>query len=174
MPILLIAVVALAALAFFISRRPDDFKVTRKAAIAAPQAEVFAQVNDFHKWDAWSPWAKLDPNAKNTFSGAEAGKGAGFAWAGNNKVGVGSMTITDSRPNEQILIRLEFTKPFKAVNTTEFTFTPEGGKTVVTWTMSGRNNFAAKAMSLVMDCEKMVGPQFEKGLSQMAAVVEKK
>jgi uncharacterized protein YndB with AHSA1/START domain len=174
MPILLIAVVALAALAFFISRRPDDFKVTRKAAIAAPPAEVFAQVNDFHKWDAWSPWAKLDPNAKNTFSGAEAGTGAALAWAGNKKVGVGSMTITDSRPSEQILIRLEFTKPFKAVNTTEFTFAPEGGKTLVTWTMSGKNNFMSKAMSLVMDCEKMVGPQFEKGLTQMAAIVEKK
>jgi uncharacterized protein YndB with AHSA1/START domain len=174
MPVLIIIVLALAVLGFVISRRPDDFSVSRKAAIAAPAADVFAQVNDFHKWEGWSPWAKLDPNAKNTFSGADAGKDAGFAWAGNSKVGQGAMTITESRPNERIQIRLEFTRPFKAVNTTVFTFAPEGGKTIVTWTMSGKNNFVAKAMSLVMNCEKMVGPQFEKGLSQMAAVVEKK
>jgi uncharacterized protein YndB with AHSA1/START domain len=174
MPVLIVVVLILAALAFFISRRPEDFSVNRKAAIAAPAADIFAQVNDFHKWDAWSPWAKLDPNCKNTFSGPDAGTGAAMAWEGNGKVGQGSMTITESRPVELIRMRLEFIKPFKGVSTTEFTFTPEGGKTVVSWTMSGKNNFIAKAMSLVMNCEKMVGPQFEQGLSQMAAVVEKK
>src|SRR6185436_12908890 len=106
---------------------------------------------------------------KNTFSGPISGKGAGFAWSGNNKVGEGRMTITESRPSELILIKLEFLRPFKATNTTEFTFKPQGGQTLVSWTMSGKNNFMAKAFSIFMDCEKMVGPQFEQGLTQMKA-----
>ena len=170
----LVILVILAALAFVISRRPDDFTVTRKAAIAAPAADVFAQVNDFHNWQNWSPWAKIDPNAKNTYSGPAAGTGAGFAWEGNGKIGAGNMTITESRAPELIRMRLEFLKPFKAVNATEFTFTPEGGKTLVSWTMAGKANFMSKAMGLFMDCDKMVGKQFDQGLAQIAAIVEKK
>ena len=93
---------------------------------------VFENINDLHKWEAWSPWAKMDPNAKNMFSGPPEGKGASMAWAGNNKVGEGRMTIADSRPNEAIRMNLEFLKPFKANNVAEFTFKPEGDQTVVT------------------------------------------
>ncbi len=174
---MLVAIIVIVLLLGFIAAaqsRPDTFSVTRKAAIAAPVADVFAQVNDLHKWDAWSPWAKLDPNAKNIHSGAPEGVGAVFSWSGNNKVGEGTMTITDSKPNELIRIKLEFRRPFAATNAVEFTFTPEGGKTLVTWSMSGRNNFMSKAMGLVMNCDDMIGKQYEKGLSQLANVVEKK
>src|SRR6185436_17101875 len=99
--------------------RPEDFRVSRSATFSAPPEVVFPLVNDFHNWEAWSPWAKIDPAVKNTFSGPISGKGAGFAWSGNNKVGEGRMTITESRPSELILIQLEFLRPFKATNTTE-------------------------------------------------------
>jgi hypothetical protein len=155
-----------------VALQPADFRITRTATIAAPAAIVFEQVNDFHKWNAWSPWAKLDPNAKNTFEGPPAGVGSGFAWAGNNQVGEGRMTITESRPNELVLIKLEFFKPFAATNTTEFTFKPEGNQTAVTWSMFGRNNFIGKAMSLIMNCDKMIGGQFEQGLANIKAIVE--
>jgi hypothetical protein len=59
------------------------------------------------KWEAWSPWAKLDPTAKSTLEGPSAGVGAVFAWSGNNQIGEGRMTITDSRPNELVRFRLE-------------------------------------------------------------------
>ena len=152
--------------------RPDEFRVERSATFAAPPEAVFAQVNDFHRWEAWSPWAKLDPAAKNTFAGASAGTGAIFSWAGNKQVGEGSMTITESRPGELIRIKLEFLKPFANTCTAEFTFKPEGNQTVVSWSMSGKNNFMAKAVGLFMNCEKMVGGQFEKGLAAMKSVVE--
>jgi hypothetical protein len=154
-------------LAVFIATRPSTFSVSRSATISATPAAVFAQVNDFHKWDAWSPWAKMDPNAKSTFEGSPSGKGAKFHWDGNKNVGAGNMTITESMPNDHIRIRLEFVRPFAGVNDTLFTFKPIGDKTNVTWTMSGRYNFIMKGMSLFMDCEKMVGPQFEKGLASM-------
>jgi uncharacterized protein YndB with AHSA1/START domain len=155
-----------------IATRPDDFRVTRSATIAAPPAAMFDQVNDFHKWDNWSPWAKLDPTCKNTFDGAPAGKGAVFAWDGNNKVGAGRMTVTESQPPELIRINLEFLRPFKATNTAEFTFKPEGNGTVVTWGMFGKSNFLSKAFGLFVNCDNMIGKDFEKGLAQMKAVAE--
>lgn len=155
-----------------VAMQPAEFRITRKAAVNAPGSAVFAQVNDFHKWEAWSPWAKMDPAAKNTFEGAAAGVGAVFKWAGNNKVGEGCMTLMESRPSELIRIKLEFLKPFKATNTAEFSFKPEGNQTQVSWSMSGRNNFLGKAVGLFMNCDKMIGGQFEKGLEAMKAVVE--
>jgi hypothetical protein len=87
-------------------------------------------------------------------------------------VGEGTTTLTESRPNEVIRIKLEFRRPFKATNAAEFTFRPEGNQTVVEWRMSGRKNFITKAFGLVMSMDKMVGGEFEKGLAQMKAVVE--
>lgn len=167
-------VIAVLVIAFVVVvlTRPDTFRVSRNIAIAAPAEAVFTQVNDFHKWEAWSPWAKMDPNATNSFEGPTEGVGSKFSWAGNDKVGVGSMTITESHPSDLLRLRLDFIKPFAGTSNTEFTFQPQDGKTLVTWTMSGKNNFIAKAFSMFMDCEKMVGPDFEKGLANMKAVVE--
>ncbi len=155
-----------------VATRPADFRITRSATIAASAETVFAQVNDLHMWDAWSPWAKLDPAMKQTHEGASAGVGAIYSWDGNKEVGAGRMTITESRTNEAIRIKLEFLKPFAAVNDTEFTFMSEGNQTTVTWTMAGKNNFMSKAFCMFMNMDKMVGGDFEKGLAQMKTVAE--
>lgn len=173
---LLIAAAILAAIAavlvIIIAVQPSSFRVARSATMAAPPAVVFAQVNDFQKWQAWSPWAKLDPAAKNTFEGPAAGTGAIFRWAGNNDVGEGKMTIVESRPRELVRFRLEFYKPMAGICDAEFTFKPVGDQTTVAWTMTGRNNFIAKAMCLAMDMDQMVGGQFEKGLASIKSIVE--
>jgi len=171
-PILIAVVVILAVLVIVVAMRPPEFLVTRTGRVAVPPASVFPHVNELRKWDAWSPWAKLDPNAQNTFEGSAAGLGSAMKWSGNNKIGEGRMTITQSRPPELIQFKLEFFRPFKATNTAEFTFKPDGGVTVVTWSMSGRNNFVGKAMGLFIDCDKMVGSHFEKGLAHLKSVVE--
>lgn len=155
-----------------VALQPAGFRIVRSTTIAAPAPKVFEQVNDFHKWDGWSPWAKLDPAMKTTFDGAPAGTGAIYSWSGNNDVGEGRMTLTESRPNELVQIKLEFIKPFAATNTTEFTFKPEADKTMVTWSMFGTNNFMAKAFGLFMNMDKMVGGDFEKGLAQLKSVAE--
>jgi uncharacterized protein YndB with AHSA1/START domain len=172
--VLIVLAVLVVGAVVVVAMQPSEFRVERSATIAAPPAVVFAQVNDFHNWDAWSPWAKLDPSCKYTYEGAPAGTGAGFAWAGNNEVGEGRMTITDSQPPELIRIKLDFIKPFENTANAQFTFKPEGDQTVVTWTMSGQNNFLAKAVHLVMNIDKMVGGDFEKGLAQMKTVAENK
>jgi len=159
-------------LALIVAMQPSEFRIERSAVIAAPAPAVFAQVDDFHNWEAWSPWAKLDPAAKNWFEGAPSGKGAAFSWAGNNKVGEGRMTITESRPNELIRIKLEFLKPFDATNTAEFTFRPEGERTAVTWSMYGHNNFISRAVFLFVNMDKALGGEFEKGLASMKSAAE--
>ena len=171
--VLAVIFVLIVVLAGIIAMQPATFTVTRSAKMAAPPDAVFAQVNDFHNWNDWSPWAKLDPNAKNTFDGPSSGKGAHFHWEGNSEVGEGEMTITESRPDELVLIKLEFIKPFASVCDTEFKFQPEGDQTAVTWTMTGQNTFMSKAMHLVMDMDEMVGGSFDEGLANLKSVVEK-
>ena len=156
-----------------IAGRPDEFAVTRTISIAAPPEKIFPHVNDLHRWEAWSPWAKLDPSAKISFSGADAGAGAAMAWVGSKKVGAGQMTITASQPSGLIRFRLDFQKPMPATNTAEFTFRPEGGQTVVTWSMAGKSCFMSKVFGLFMDFDKMCGCQFEKGLASLKSLTEK-
>ena len=164
--------VVLVVLVLIIALQPSHYRVERSATMNAPAGAVFAQVNDFHRWNAWSPWAKLDPSMKQTFEGAPAGTGAVYTWAGNKDVGEGRMTITETHPNDLIKIKLEFMKPFAATNATDFTFKPQGNQTTVTWTMSGDKNFVAKAFSIFMNMDKMVGGDFEKGLAQLKLIVE--
>jgi len=166
----LVAVVAVFAVV--VALQPSQYRVSRSATVAAPPPAVFAQVNDFHNWEAWSPWAKLDAAAKATFEGPASGQGAVFAWSGNDKIGEGRMTLTESRPTELVRIRVYFVKPFAGTSTSEFTFEPAGDRTAVTWTMSGHNNFLAKAMCLFVSMDKMLGGEFEKGLAQMKSVAE--
>jgi hypothetical protein len=170
--ILLVVAVLIVAFVILVATRPSQFRVTRRGAINAPPEVVFPQINNLHNWQGWSPWAKLDPSAKNSYDGPAEGVGSSFAWAGNNQVGEGRMTITDSEPSKLVRFRLEFLKPFKATNVAEFTIEPEGGQTVVTWSMSGTNNFIAKAVGLFMDCDKMCGGFFEKGLADMKTIAE--
>ena len=167
-----VIVLVVGVLALIVAMQPSEFRIERSTTIAAPAPAVFTQVNDFHNRQAWSPWAKLDPAAKNSFEGAPAGQGAMFAWAGNSKVGEGRMTITESRPSELVRIKLEFVKPFAATNTAEFTFKPAGDRTAVTWSMSGDNNFISRAVFLFVNMDKALGSEFEKGLASMKSAAE--
>ncbi len=154
------------------SMRPDDFRIARSISIAAPTPAAFEQVNDLHRWQEMSPYAKLDPTANYTFAGPPAGTGASLAWSGTSKVGEGRMTITESRPHELVRMELKFLKPFRATNTVEFTFEEEGDQTKATWSMFGQNKFMCKAMGVFMNMDKMCGSQFEEGLANMKAIAE--
>src|SRR6184192_699980 len=133
--IVLIVVVLVIAFVCIVALQPSHYHVERSATVNAPAPVVFAQVNDFHRWDAWSPWAKLDPAMKVTFDGPAAGKGANYRWVGNKDVGEGQMTIIESQPSDAIKIQLDFIKPFPSSSITDFSFKPEGSQTAVTWTM---------------------------------------
>lgn len=169
-----VAVLAVLILGFVavVAVQPSTYHIERAATMAAPPEEVFAQINDFHHWNNWSPWLDLDPNAKVTFEGPDSGEGAIFRWAGNENVGEGSMTIVESRPNEHVRIKLVFLKPMEGVATTDLALMPAGEGTKVTWSMDGENNFLGKAMCLFMDMDAMIGGNYETGLANMKKIVE--
>jgi hypothetical protein len=149
--------------------RPDTFHVERSATMPAPPAAIYPLINDFHRWSEWSPWDKLDPAMKKDYEGT-SGVGAKYHWVGNDKVGEGRMTITDTQPSDKVVIQLEFMKPFEATNVTTFTLLPSAVGTQVRWAMDGPQNFMAKAFSLFMNMDQMIGKDFESGLSALSAL----
>jgi hypothetical protein len=165
--LVLVVILILAAL------QPDSFRVERKATVKSDPEKVFPCINDFHNWAAWSPFEKLDPNMQKTFSGAGSGKGAVYEWNGNNKAGTGRMEILESSAPNKVTIKLDFLKPFEGHNTSEFTMSPRGDSTEVTWAMYGSSPFMAKIMHVFISMDKMMGKDFETGLANLKAVAEK-
>ncbi len=149
----------------------SSFEVTRSTTIQADPARVHGLVNDFHEWTAWSPWEDVDPDLQRTYSGPSSGVGAHYAWTGNRKAGEGSMEITGSAA-DRIDIELEFIKPFRNTHRVEIAFTPTSGGTDVTWRMTGENNGLMGLFTKVMSMDKLVGKDFEKGLTRLKAVAE--
>lgn len=171
--IVLFLVVILGGIIGLALSKPDTFRVERAITIKAPPDKVFTLINDFHQWGTWSPWEKLDPAMQRTHSGAENGKGAMYAWKGNNEVGQGSMEILESTPSSKVLIKLDFIEPFEAHNQAEFTLLPKDDSTEVTWAMSGSNTFIGKVMSVFVSMDSMIGKDFESGLNNMKMAAEK-
>ena len=153
--------------------RPDTFRIERKIAIRATPDKVYGLIDDFHNWQSWSPWEKLDPAMNRGFSGPDKGKGAGYTWQGNKKVGKGAMEILEATTPAKIVIKLDFFEPFEAHNTAQFDLAHNGGETSVTWAMFGPSPFMMKIMHLFMNMDKMVGKDFEEGLNNLKAQAEK-
>lgn len=170
-PILIAILAIVILLVLIVALQPAAFRVERSTSIAEPATTVFANVNDLHRWQAWSPWENVDANLQRTYQGAPNGTGAIYEWVGK-KTGSGRMTIIESRPGQLVKIKLEFFKPFRATNTAEFTFLPDGGQSTVTWAMYGDKNLMAKAMHLFVSMDTIVGGMFEKGLLQLKTVSE--
>lgn len=169
---LLVILVAAALGLLVVSRKPDNFRTERSVLIAAPADRIFPLIDDFRAWPAWSPWEKKDPDMQRSLSGAETGVGAVYAWDGDRNIGAGRMEILESLPCRRLAIRLDFFRPFTATNTAEFTMAPDGEGTRVTWAMFGPQRFVGKLMSVVIDCDRMVGKEFEAGLANLKAQVE--
>ena len=171
--ILLVLVIALLGFVGFASTRPDTFHVERSTKIAAPAEIVFAQIVDFHKWNAWSPWEKLDSAMKKTYGGTEGQKGHSYTWEGNKKVGKGSMTLTDVQPSTKVGLQVAFKEPWEATNEIVFALKAGDGATTVTWSMDGKNNLGSKIAGIFMNMDQMIGGDFEHGLADLKTVGEK-
>lgn len=168
-----IVVLLIAAVLLFAATRPDSFRVQRSASFKAPPEKLFALVNDFHHWEAWSPWEKLDPAVKRTYSGAANGKGAVYEWSGNKDVGQGRMEIIESLPSSKVVLKIDFVKPFEGHNTVEFTFAAQGDATIMTQAMYGPSSYVSKLMGIFFSMDKMIGQKYEDGFANLKALVEK-
>jgi hypothetical protein len=169
--IAVVIAVAVVAVLVYAATKPDKFGVQRAASIGAPPEKIFPLIDDLHAHTSWSPFEK-DPNMKRTHSGAARGKGAIYEWEGNRQVGAGRLAIIDSTPSK-VTMALDMLKPFEAHNVVEFTLEPKGGSTNVTWAMRGRQPYMAKLMSTFINCDKMVGSQFEEGLGKLKVLAER-
>lgn len=168
--IIVLAVLAILAIA---ATKPNNFVVQRTTDIAAAPETVFALIDDFHKWRDWSPWEGLDPDLRRKMSGAQSGRGAVYEWDGNKKVGSGRMEIVEAAAPSKVAIKLDFLRPFEAHNMAEFTIVPQGQTTRVNWAMRGPSLFMTKVMQTVMNFDKMIGKDFEKGLANLKAIAER-
>jgi hypothetical protein len=170
--VLAVLVVGLLAVLGLAATKPDTFSVQRSASIKAPPERISGVLSDFRAWGAWSPWEKVDPKMKRTYSGEPKGKGAKYAWAGNSEVGEGSMTITEAQPS-RVALDLDFVKPFEGHNKVVFALAPKGEATEVTWTMNGPSPYITKVIQVFCDMDGMIGKQFEAGLADLKALAEK-
>jgi uncharacterized protein YndB with AHSA1/START domain len=171
--IAVVIALAIAAILIFAATKPDTFSVQRSATLNAPAEKIFAILNDFQQWRGWSPWENKDPEMKRTYEGSERGKGAVYAWDGNKNVGSGRMEILEATTPSRVLIKLDFFKPFEGHNTAEFTMSPQGNATNVDWVMRGPAPFMFKVMEVFISCDRMIGKDFETGLANLKALVEK-
>lgn len=169
---LVLAVAAVSGIIVLIaSTKPNEWTIQRQGTIPGVPAKVFPYMDDLHKFQEWSPWAKLDPNVKLTYGGPASGTGANFSWEGSSKVGRGKMTITESRPNELVRCRLDFYKPMRCTNTQDFVLKPEGTQTVVTWIINGNAPFFFKLFLVFASADRMMGENLERGLANLKTVV---
>ena len=169
--ILIAVVAALALLLIYAATQPDSFRVERSIRINAQPDKVFALINDLHGFNTWNPFNKKDPAIKGGYSGAASGKGATYSWQ-SEKVGVGSMEIVDTAPPAKLTMKLDFVKPFEAHNIAEFTLTPEGDATQITWAMHGPSPYVSKLMQVFFSMDKIVGKDFEDGLANLKVLAE--
>ncbi len=151
----------------------DTYTVERSLTIDASPASIYEQIASFHNWTRWSPWEGVDPNLQRTYSGSETGTGAAYRWSGNRKAGRGRMEITDTTVPSRVQIDLAFEKPFKSRSDTIFTIQPEGSGSRVTWLMKGKKTFMTKVMGIFTSMDKLIGPDFEKGLADLRSTLEK-
>jgi uncharacterized protein YndB with AHSA1/START domain len=168
-----VLVALVVALLVYAATKPDTFRVQRSASINAPPEKIFALIEDYHRWPAWSPYEKLDPTMQRTYSGAAHGAGAVYEWEGNKKAGQGRMEITNVTPPSQITINLDFVRPFQAHNIVVFRLNPTGASAHITWAMHGPLPYVAKVMHMVFNMDRMVGKDFETGLANLKAIAEK-
>ena len=156
------------AVGFFL---PRTAHVERATTIEAPAAMVFTVLNGFRQFDRWSPWAGIDPNAKTTHEGPESGVGAKMNWAGNAEVGTGSQEVIESTPDSQIRVRLTF-GDFPGSFEASYTLAPAAAGTRVTWAFDADYGSSLVGRYFGLLSDRMIGPDYEKGLAQLKAFVE--
>ncbi len=169
---LIVIVVVIAAVLAVAATRPDQFRIERSATIHAAPERIFSYINDFHRWQAWSPYEKKDPDMQRSYEGPSSGRGAAYGWNGNKNIGSGRMEISESTPSSLVRIQLEFFTPFKASNVAEFVLEPQGTATRITWSMQGRSAYMSKLMGLVVNFDRMIGKDFEEGLANLRTLSE--
>jgi uncharacterized protein YndB with AHSA1/START domain len=168
-----VMLIMVAVILVYAATRPDTFRVERTAMIKATPEKIYPYLSDFRKGEAWLPYEKKDPSMKRTHSGAASGKGSVYEFQGNKEVGSGRLEIIDAVPLSRVVIKLDMLKPIAGHDIIEYTLEPRGDSTNFTWTIHGRVPFLGKVLSVFVSMDKMIGKDFETGIANLKAIVEK-
>ena len=162
--------IGLVGVALLSSCGSSPYKVERSTEIDTPASAVYEQIIAHKNRGAWSPWESKDPNMTKGYEGPEAGVGSIYTWSSENEdVGTGRMEVLEVRENEYMKNELSFTEPFESTSTIEWNLTEENGVTKAVWTNSGE---MPAMMSMFMDLDEQLGPDFEKGLANLKKLCE--
>ncbi|MCF8274314.1 MAG: SRPBCC family protein [Flavobacteriaceae bacterium] len=170
--IISLLIVAIIVILNFIA--PNDYIISKSIVIDKPHFAVFDYLKLIKNQDHWSPWKKRDPYMKQEFYGVDGEVGFIAKWQGNSDVGIGEQEITSISKNDKIETTLTFFKPWKSKSQSVI-ITEDLGRmeTKVTWIFSGKNEFPSNVFMLFYDLDKAVGKDFEEGLKNLKALLEK-
>lgn len=157
---------------------PDHAHAERSIVIDRPPAMVFGVINSFRRFNDWSPWAKLDPDAKYQRGGPDEGVGAHFSWKGNNKVGAGRQEIRRSEAYTLVQSALDFGPMGQGMST--FTLVSKGQGTQLTWAFDSQlplafnRDFLWNTMGRLLSpwIRAEVGKDYGRGLDSLKALLE--
>jgi effector-binding domain-containing protein len=155
---------------------PEYYHIQRSINIQSDVSVPFKLVKDFKSWDLWSPWHEIDTTMEKTYSELVGVEGAWYSWDSKNPdAGKGKVTITKIIENEFIENELYFHGMGTSIAT--YTFEKEATGVKVTWTLEGSGKgmpwymkISSKYFYLMMD--KLVGKDYEKGLTKLKQVAE--
>jgi hypothetical protein len=167
-----VVLAAVVILLFYVSTRPNQFRIARKVTIEANPDPIFPLIGDLRRFNEWNPFAKADPAINLVYGATSAGPGGSYNWDSTGQAGKGRMEIIESDAPKRVAMDLQFDKPMKANNHVVFTLQPQGSTTEVTWEMTGTYGFLHKTMGVVFNFDKIVGGEFEKGLATLKAQAE--
>lgn len=156
----------------YVSTRSGEFKYERSGVINAPASRIFPYLSNFKMGSQWSPYEKMDPNMKKTYVGTDGQVGSIMEFEGNKDTGSGRLEMLKIVLNELIEIKLTMLKPMHGENLVRYKLSPEGTGTRFSWSIEGNGGFMSKLFTLLVDCEKMMGEQFEQGIATLRGVVE--
>jgi hypothetical protein len=162
-------VVAILGYAWF---RSPDMAISRELLIAASAETIFPFINDSQKANGWMPWTESDPGVKMVYSGPSAGVGSKSSWDSQGQMGTGEAVVIESIPNQSVKTQLTYTKPMAMSQLAEVSLSSQGDGTLVRWSVSGKMGFFFRLMGVFVNCDKMIGAEFEKGLANLKKQVE--
>ncbi len=164
--------ILVAGLLVYAALKPSGMFISRELLVKATPQAIFPFLNHSRKANDWMPWAQIDPKVKMSYTGPEEGVGSVSSWESSGQMGVGKAEVIESVTNQRVKTQLTYTKPMAMSQLAELSLNPTPDGTVVRWSVSGNTPFIGRVFCIFMSMDKMVGGQFEKGLTNLKVMVE--
>ncbi len=152
--------------------RSRKFRVEGALPLRAPVARVYAELEDFGRWQAWSAWSARDPSMTLRLTGARAGLGAACTWSGDRASGSGSMEVVHAVPHQRLVVRVIYRSPRELEAILEFeTRARPDGNTDLTWAFHGPASLRLRMLDVVRLLGRQVRTEMSRNLAGLGRVL---